>query len=77
MLTQEKILQVRPASLRAWYHFQARIFYGKVPYLDEKIDADLASGAIAGVANDTDIFPKIVEDAKFAWDNLPVSTEMQ
>jgi len=59
--------------LRAWYHFQARILFGKVPYLDEKIDADLASGAIAGVANDVDIYPKIVEDAKFAWDNLPVS----
>jgi hypothetical protein len=61
--------------LRAWYHFQARIIYGKVPYLDEKIDADLASGAIAGVANTTDIYPKIVEDAKFAWENLPVTQD--
>ena len=57
--------------LRAWYHFQARITFGKAPFLDEKIDADLASGVIAGVANDVDIFPKIVEDAKFAYENLP------
>ncbi|HEX2607780.1 MAG TPA: RagB/SusD family nutrient uptake outer membrane protein, partial [Flavisolibacter sp.] len=58
-------------ALRAWYHFQARITFGKVPYLDEKIDADLSSGAIEGVANDVDIFPKIVEDAKYAYENLP------
>lgn len=58
-------------ALRAWYHFQARILFGKVPYLDEKIDADLSLGNIKGVANDVDIFPKIVEDAKYAYENLP------
>ncbi|NEU09894.1 RagB/SusD family nutrient uptake outer membrane protein [Flavihumibacter sp. R14] len=57
--------------LRAWYHFQLRITYGKVPYLDEKIDADLASGAIEGVSNETDIYPLILGDAKFAYENLP------
>jgi len=61
--------------LRAWYHFQARITYGKVPYLDEKIDNDLALGLVQGVANDADIFPKIVEDAKFAWENLPAAQD--
>jgi hypothetical protein len=57
--------------LRSWYHFQARITFGKVPYLDEVIDAQLATGAIAGVPNDHDILPEIVADAKFAYDNLP------
>ena len=61
--------------LRAWYHFQARITYGKAPYLDEKIDADLSVGVIDGVANDADIFPKIVEDAKFAYENLPATQD--
>lgn len=61
--------------LRAWYHFQARITYGKVCYMDEIIDVDLALGTIKGVANDVDIFPKIVEDAKFAWENLPASQD--
>jgi hypothetical protein len=56
--------------LRAWYHFQARITFGKACYLDEAIDEDLALGAIQGVTNETDIFPKIVEDAKYAWENL-------
>ncbi|RYY61498.1 MAG: RagB/SusD family nutrient uptake outer membrane protein [Chitinophagaceae bacterium] len=57
--------------LRAWYHFQARITYGEVPYLDETIDASLASGAINGVPNDHDIFPEILADAKYAYENLP------
>jgi hypothetical protein len=57
--------------LRAWYHFQLRITYGKVPFMDEATDIDLANGVIQGVANDAEIFPKIVEDAKYAWENLP------
>lgn len=70
-----KNLSGQARFLRAWYHFQARIIYGKVPYIDEKIDADLSNGVIAGVKNDVDIFPKIVEDAKYAWENLPVSQD--
>ena len=61
--------------LRAWYHFQARITFGKACYLDEKIDLDLSSAAIGGVTNETDIYPKIVEDAKYAWDNLPATQD--
>lgn len=61
--------------LRAWYHFQARITYGKVPFMDEKTDIDLSLGVIAGVTNQTEIFPKIVEDAKYAYDNLPAAQD--
>lgn len=70
-----KNLSGQARFLRAWYHFQARTIYGKVPYLNEQIDADLTNGVIAGVANDVDIFPKIIEDAKYAWDNLPVTQD--
>jgi hypothetical protein len=66
-----KNLSGQARALRAWYHYQARITWGKVPYLDEKIDADLASGAIKGVSNQTEIWPKIIEDIKYAYDNLP------
>jgi starch-binding outer membrane protein, SusD/RagB family len=59
--------------LRAWYHFQARITFGKVPYLDEVFDEQLATGAIAGVPNDHDIFPEITADVKFAYENLPAT----
>lgn len=71
----KKNLAGQARFLRAWYHFQARIIFGKVPYLDEQIDADLTNGVIAGVSNTTDIYPKIVEDAKYAWENLPVAQD--
>jgi hypothetical protein len=61
--------------LRAWYHFQARITFGKIPYLDEKIDEDLISGKIPGVANDTETWPQILADAKFAFENLPAKMD--
>jgi hypothetical protein len=57
--------------LRAWYHFQARITFGKVPYVDEVKAAALADGSINGVPNDTEIWPSIIADAKYAYENLP------
>lgn len=71
----KKSLSGQARALRAWYHFMAKITYNKVPYLDEQIDADLASGAILGVTNETDIWPQIVADAKFAWENLPANMD--
>ena len=62
-------------ALRAWYHFQARIIFGKACYIDEQTDLDLVNGVIESVTNQTEIFPKIVEDAKYAWDNLPVTQD--
>jgi len=62
-------------ALRAWYHFQARITFGKACYIDEQIDLDLVNGVIESVTNQTEIFPKIVEDAKYAWDNLPTTQD--
>lgn len=61
--------------LRAWYHFQARIIFGKVPFMDEKADQDLALGTIQSVSNQEEIFPKIVADAKFAYENLPAAQD--
>ena len=61
--------------LRAWYHFQARITFGKVPFVDEKLDADLSLGAIPGVPNDKEIWPNIIADVKYAYDNLPVAQD--
>ncbi|MEN9570447.1 MAG: hypothetical protein RL172_1678 [Bacteroidota bacterium] len=57
--------------LRAWYHFQLRITFEKVPYIDDATDAALAAGSIESVANDTEIWPNIVADAKYAYENLP------
>lgn len=61
--------------LRSWYHFQARITFGKIPYIDEKIDEDFVLGKIPGVANDAETWPRILEDAKFAYENLPAAQD--
>jgi starch-binding outer membrane protein, SusD/RagB family len=61
--------------LRAWYHFQARITFGKVPYIDEVKAAGLADGTLKGVANDTEIWPNIIADAKYAYENLPAAQD--
>lgn len=70
-----KNIEGQAKFLRAWYHFQLRITYGKVPFMDEQTDIDLANGAIQGVSNDEDIFPRIVADAKLAWENLPAAQD--
>lgn len=50
--------------LRGHYHFEAKKMYNKVPYIDENV-TDYK------VPNDADIWPQIVADLKFAYDNLP------
>ena len=49
--------------LRGHYHFEAKKMYKNVPYIDETI-TDFK------VPNNTDIWPKIEADLKFAYDNL-------
>jgi starch-binding outer membrane protein, SusD/RagB family len=51
--------------LRGHYHFQAKIMWNKIPFVDENvIDFKLS--------NDPDIWPKIEEDFQFAYDHLSV-----
>ncbi len=69
----KKNIEGQARILRAWFHFQARITFGKVPYLDEKTAADLANGTIPGVPNDKEIWPNIIADAKYAYENLPAT----
>jgi starch-binding outer membrane protein, SusD/RagB family len=57
--------------LRAWYHFSGRIIFKKFAYIDVDTDNKLISGEIRGVKNDREIFPDILSDAKFAWENTP------
>lgn len=50
--------------LRGHYHFEAKKMWNNVPYVDENVtDFNLK--------NDTDIWPLIEADIKFAYDNLP------
>ena len=55
--------------LRGHYHFEAKKMWNKVPYYDETF-VELAD---YNIPNDVDIWPKIEEDLKFAYDNLPVT----
>jgi hypothetical protein len=51
-------------ALRAFFHFEAKKMWGKVPYLDEFANPFEAS-------NEIDIWPLIEADFQYAVDNLP------
>ncbi|HEY2722867.1 MAG TPA: RagB/SusD family nutrient uptake outer membrane protein [Chitinophagaceae bacterium] len=54
--------------LRAHYHFNAKIMWNNVPWVDENVA--LANG-FATVSNSPDIWPNIEADFRYAFDNLP------
>lgn len=68
-------IQGQARFLRAYYHFLLRIIFKNVPYIDEVTSAQLDAGTIKSVPNKDEIFPKILEDAKFAYENLPASQD--
>lgn len=65
MTAAEKKLAIAEARfLRGHFHFEAKKMWNKVPYIDETI-IDYR------VSNETDIWPNIEADFKFAFDNMP------
>lgn len=50
--------------LRGHYHFEAKKCFNNIPYVDDK-------ATDFNVPNDRDVWPDIVNDLKFAYDNLP------
>jgi hypothetical protein len=56
--------------LRGFFHFELKKMYNNVPYLDEKT-YDPSNLESTKLANTADIWPKIVEDLTFAYQNLP------
>jgi starch-binding outer membrane protein, SusD/RagB family len=59
-------IQGEARVLRGHYHFEAKKMWNKAPWIDETI-TDFNQ------PNDVDIWPKIEEDLKFGYDNLPVT----
>ena len=55
-------------ALRAWYHFEAKKMWNKIPFVDETITYG-ANNYLIG--NDVDAWPLIEDDLKFAVANLP------
>lgn len=61
-------IQAEARMLRAHYYFYLRRVFGPdIPYIDET----MTTAQAGKVANDSDIYPKIVADLQFAVANLP------
>ncbi len=58
--------------LRGNYHFELKKMFNMVPYIDDKI-YDPNNLESTKIANSADIYPKIEEDLKAAYDALPAS----
>jgi hypothetical protein len=54
--------------LRGLYHFEAKIMWNKIPYVDETIDYGEKN---YNLSNTEDVWPKILADFEFAFANLP------
>lgn len=57
--------------LRAFFHFEAKKIFGKVPFMDE---VDVETANYTG-SNTEDIYPRIEEDLIYAAENLPSRAE--
>lgn len=60
---QYKQLEGEAKFLRAWFHFQLRMVFEKIPYITEGVDA-------TQVKNDKEVWDNIEGDLQFAIDNL-------
>jgi hypothetical protein len=54
--------------LRAHYHFNAKIMWKNVPWVDETV---VKTGNYSTLSNSVDIWPMIEADLQFAYDSLP------
>ncbi|MFY7910444.1 MAG: RagB/SusD family nutrient uptake outer membrane protein [Emticicia sp.] len=71
MTDAEKQLVIAQArTLRGHFHFEARKMFGKVPYIDDKT-YNPSDANSTKVSNTDEIWPKIEEDLKFGYANLP------
>ncbi|WOK05623.1 RagB/SusD family nutrient uptake outer membrane protein [Imperialibacter roseus] len=61
-------VEAQARFLRAHFYFQLKINFDDTPYIDETIDYGTG---IDEVGNDQDLWPKIMADMQFAYDNLP------
>jgi hypothetical protein len=61
-------VEAQARFIRGFHHFEARRLFGRVPFVDEKAQT---TAELRAFKNDTDIYPQIEADLKFAYDNLP------
>ena len=73
MTAVEKTQAIAQARfLRGHYHFEAKKMWNNVPYVDDKT-YNPAEPNSTKIPNSKDIWPNIVDDLKFAYDNLPAT----
>jgi starch-binding outer membrane protein, SusD/RagB family len=73
MTVVEKTQAIAQARfLRAHYHFEAKKMWNNVPFVDDKT-YNPADPNSTKIPNDKDIWTNIVDDLKFAYDNLPAT----
>jgi starch-binding outer membrane protein, SusD/RagB family len=65
-------IEAQAKFLRAHFYFQLKINFDDTPYIDETIDYGTG---VNEVGNDQDLYPKIMADMQFAYDNLPETQE--
>ncbi|WPR73330.1 RagB/SusD family nutrient uptake outer membrane protein [Algoriphagus sp. NG3] len=58
-----KQLEAEAKFLRAWFHFQLRMVFERIPYIEEGVDA-------TQIKNDVEVWDKIEADLHFAIENL-------
>jgi starch-binding outer membrane protein, SusD/RagB family len=64
------IILAQARGLRAWYHFEAKKMWNKIPFIDETITYSAGNYFVDNVA---DAWPLIEADLTFAVTNLPTS----
>ncbi len=64
----QKRIAAETRFLRGHYYFELKREFGNTPYVDESIDYGTG---IEKVPNNADLWPKIEEDFKYAYANLP------
>jgi starch-binding outer membrane protein, SusD/RagB family len=73
MTAVEKTQAIAQARfLRGHYHFEAKKMWNNVPFVDDKT-YNPADPNSTKIPNDKDIWPNIVDDLKFAYENLPAT----
>jgi hypothetical protein len=65
---QKAEVEAEARFLRGHYHFNAKVMWNNVPYVDEDVTKNVT---FTSISNTEDIWPKIESDFRFAYDNLP------
>jgi starch-binding outer membrane protein, SusD/RagB family len=64
--TAQTAITAQARFLRAYFHMELKKVFNKIIYADENVNPENTN-----VTNTEDVWPKIVDDLKFAADNLP------